>query len=57
MPMHITLNDKHYLELTEAAHHCSLPPEKLAALFVEDGLKLYRREPNEFRSTIEGDDE
>lgn len=55
--MHIKLEEKQQRELTEAAHHCSLPPEKLAALFVEDGLKLYRRHPDEFRSTIDGEDQ
>jgi hypothetical protein len=57
MPMHITLNDKHRRELTEAAHHCSLPPEKLAQLFVEDGLALYRRSPDEFKGTLDGENQ
>ncbi len=55
MPMQITLNEKSDRELTEAAHYCSLPPEKLAQLFVEDGLELYRRSPNEFGKTLAGD--
>jgi len=55
MPMQIALNNTHSQELIEAAHRCSLPPEKLAAMFVEDGLALYRREPNEFRITLDGE--
>ena len=55
MLMQIALNNTHSQELVEAAHHCSLPLEKLAALFVEDGLALYRREPNEFRGTLDGE--
>jgi hypothetical protein len=57
MPMQITLNDLTHRELTEVAHYCSLPPDKLAQLFVEDGLRLYRREPNEFKSTVVGEDQ
>lgn len=53
--MHIEINETTKNHLIEASHYCSLPPEKLAALFVEDGLKLYRREPNEFRSTVDGE--
>ena len=53
--MQITLNEKSERELTEAAHYCSLPPEKLAQLFVEDGLELYRSSPSEFGKTLNGD--
>ena len=45
-------------ELDEAAHYCSIPPEKLASLFVEDGLKLYRDGRDEFRDTLfDGEDQ
>jgi hypothetical protein len=53
--MQLELNETTKNQLTEASHYCSLPPEKLAALFVEDGLALYAREPNEFRGTFDGE--
>jgi hypothetical protein len=53
--MQIELNETTKTQLIEASHYCSLPQEKLAALFVEDGLALYRREPNEFKSTVVGE--
>jgi hypothetical protein len=43
-------------ELDEAAHYCSLSPEKLASLFVEDGLRLYRDSRDEFRDTVDRED-
>lgn len=55
--MHIEINETTKNHLIEAAHYCSLPPEKLAQLFVEDGLELYRRSPNEFRGTLDGETE
>ena len=55
--MHIEINETTKNHLIEAAHHCSLPPEKLAQLFVEDGLALYRRSPDEFRGTLDGEDQ
>jgi len=57
MPMHISINEKSERELTEAAHCCSLPPERLAQLFVEDGLALYRRSPDEFKGTLDGENQ
>jgi hypothetical protein len=53
--MQIEINETAKNQLIEASHYCSLPPEKLAALFVEDGLALYRREPNEFRGTLDAE--
>lgn len=55
--MHIEMNETAKNQLIEAAHYCSLPPEKLAQLFVEDGLALYRSSPNEFRGTLDGEDQ
>ena len=55
--MHIEINETTKNHLIEASHYCSLPPEKLAQLFVEDGLKLYRRSPDEFRGTLDGETE
>ena len=53
--MQLELNENTKNQLIEASHYCSLPPEKLAALFVEDGLASYVREPNEFRGTFDGE--
>lgn len=53
--MQIEINETTKSQLIEASHHCSLPAEKLAALFVEDGLALYRRCPDEFRDTLDGE--
>ena len=50
--MQLKLTDNVKQELTRAAHFCGLPAEKLAQLFVEDGLTLYLRDPDEFRGTI-----
>ena len=55
--MQINLSETHNQELTQAAHFCSLPPEKLAQLFVEDGLALYRSGEHEFRGTLNGETE
>lgn len=55
--MHITLPQNTQRQLQEAAQYCSLPPERLAQLFVEDGLELYRREPNELRENLNGETE
>jgi hypothetical protein len=44
-------------ELEETAHHCSLPPEKLATLFVEDGLRSYRDSRDELRDSIDREDQ
>lgn len=44
-------------QLDEAAHYCSVPSEKLAELFVEDGLRLYRDSRDEFRDTIDGENQ
>ena len=56
MTLHLTDNLKS--ELDEAAHYCSIPPEKLASLFVEDGLKLYADSRDEFRDTLfDGEDQ
>jgi hypothetical protein len=43
-------------DLDEAAHYCSVPPEKLASLFVEDGLRLYRDSRDELRDSIDRED-
>jgi hypothetical protein len=43
--------------LEQAAHHCSIPPENLARLFVEDGLRLYLDSRDEFRDTLDGEDQ
>lgn len=55
--MHIEVNENTKSQLIEASHYCSLPPEKLAALFVEDGLALYARDPDEFKGTFDGQTE
>ena len=55
--MTLTLPDNLKSQLNEAANYCSLPPEKLASLFVEDGLRLYRDGRDEFRDTIDGEDQ
>jgi hypothetical protein len=56
MTLNLTSNQKS--ELDEAAHYCSLTPEKLASLFVEDGLRLYRDSRDEFRNTLpDGEDQ
>jgi len=55
--MHIDINENTKSQLIEASHYCSLPPEKLAQLFVEDGLSLYRRDPDEFRGSLDGETE
>jgi hypothetical protein len=56
MTINLTSNQKS--ELDEAAHYCSLTPEKLASLFVEDGLRLYRDSRDEFRNTLpDGEDQ
>lgn len=55
--MHIELNELTKNNLIEASHYCSLPPERLAQLFVEDGLALYRRSPDEFRGSLDGEDQ
>jgi hypothetical protein len=43
-------------ELDEAAHYCSIPPQKLASLFVEDGLRSYRDSRDELRDSIDRED-
>lgn len=53
--MHIDINETTKNQLIEASHYCSLPPEKLAQLFVEDGLALYHRSPDEFKGTVDGE--
>lgn len=55
MTLDLTSNLKSKLD--EAAHYCSIPPEKLAALFVEDGLRLYRDNRDELRDTLNGEDQ
>lgn len=55
--MQLNLTETQNKELTQAAHFCSLPPEKLAQLFVEDGLKLYHSSEHEFRGTLNGETE
>lgn len=55
--MTLTLPENLKSQLNEAARYCSLPPEKLASLFVEDGIKLYRDDRDEFRDTLNGEDQ
>ena len=46
--------------LEQAAHHCSIPPENLARLFVEDSLRSYRDshdELDELRDSINREDQ
>jgi len=54
MTIHLTENLK--AELEQTAHHCSVPPEKLASLFVEDGLRSYRDSRDELRDSIDAED-
>jgi hypothetical protein len=54
MTIHLTETTKSELEQT--AHHCSIPPEKLASLFVEDGLRSYRDSRDELRDSIDHED-
>jgi hypothetical protein len=42
--MTISLTENLKSELEQTAHHCSIPPEKLASLFVEDGIRSYARD-------------
>jgi uncharacterized protein YihD (DUF1040 family) len=39
--MTIHLTNKLTSDLEQAAHHCSISPERLAELFIEDMLKSY----------------
>jgi hypothetical protein len=55
MTIDLTTNLK--AELDEAAHYCSIPPEKLASLFVEDGLRLYRDSRDDLRDSIDREDQ
>jgi hypothetical protein len=57
-PIHMTLDLTPQLktELEQTAHHCSIPPEKLAALFVEDSLRSYRDSRDELRDSIDRED-
>ena len=55
--MTLNLNTKLQSDLDEAAHYCSIPPEKLASLFVEDGLKLYADSRDELRDSIDREDQ
>jgi len=43
-------------ELEQTAHHCSIPAEKLASLFVEDSLRSYRDSRDELRDSIDRED-
>lgn len=55
--MHIDINETTKNQLIEASHYCSLPPEKLAALLVQDGLTAYSMEREHFRSSFDGEDQ
>jgi hypothetical protein len=55
--MNIALPENLTTELHEAAHYCSIPPDRLITLFVEDGLKLYRESCDEFRGTLDGENQ
>jgi hypothetical protein len=45
-------------KLDQIAHECSLPPERLVVMFVEDGiLGYFNTTPDEFRSTLNPDEE
>ncbi len=48
----MTLCDTLQSELNAAAEYCSIPPDKLVATFVADGLKLYRDSPDELRDNL-----
>jgi hypothetical protein len=54
MTIHLTETAKS--ELEQIAHHCSIPPEKLASLFVEDGLRSYRDSRDELRDSLDHED-
>lgn len=54
--MTLTLPNNLKSQLDEAAHYCSVPSDKLATLFVEDGLRLYRDSRDELRDSIDSED-
>jgi hypothetical protein len=54
--MTIHLTETAMSELEQTAHHCSIPPEKLACLFVEDGLRSYRDSRDELRDSLDHED-
>lgn len=53
--MQIELNEKTQIQLNEASHYCSLPPERLAALLVQDGLTAYSMEREQFKTTFDNE--
>ena len=54
--MTLNLTETLKSELEQTAHHCSIPAEKLASLFVEDGLRSYRDSRDELRDSIDRED-
>ena len=58
--MQLKLTDQNAHSLNTAANSCGLPPEKLARLFVIQGLEMYCRhddELRELRETLDGETE
>ena len=47
--MHLELTDQSAHSLNTAANSCGLPPEKLARLFVIQGLEMYCRHDDDLR--------
>lgn len=47
--MQINLTETQNQELTQAAHFCSLPPEKLAQSFVLQGIEMYCSKDDDLR--------
>jgi hypothetical protein len=55
MTIQITLTDAASTSLLSLARFVDSTPEKLALLFVEDGVRAYEDEPEELKASLHGE--